>query len=693
MTFLNPLVLLGLAAAAIPILLHLLNLRKLKTVDFSTLRFLKELQKTSIRKLKTQQIILLILRTLIVICCVLAFSRPTIKSSLPAIGSHAKTSVIVILDNSQSMDISDGSGNRFKKAKQLSQQIVSALKEGDELAFIPLSSLATNRKRTFSQNFMYLQEEIAKSSISSATGSLNDALRIANGLLDASININKEVYIISDMQQSQIASIIADTVKVFDDKTGIYCVPIGHGDAATNLSIDTTIITTSIVELEKPTEVQARISNSSTKNVKGVIVSMVFNGERVAQRSIDINAGESATVTLSAPPKKSGIIRGAIMIEPDALEYDNIRHFAFLIAPPPAVAAIATGASTEFLRIAAEPISGSYASFATEQSGSIHFDDYDILIVAGALSQSEIQRLDAFIQAGGTALVFADAKSDMQQQITMLNTLGLGPIKKQEFNQNSPGMCISVDRMHPVFKGVFKGLEIENGLGDSPKITKALTASGGQHIITMQGGSFFTEVRKGNGKMLYCAVPPSPEWSTFPYTGLMPTLIFRSIRYLSAKEMMTTESIAGEDATIIIPTKSTASSLFRIVDPNLIESRQQGLSVPGGYSLQFGRTLQSGVFGVFSKDGEAITALSVNANSQEGHLLYNSSNEVQGILKKRLKNPSMLSMLEAKNSIADSVAKARIGTELWRFFLILAILFALTEMIISTLAGRKTAEA
>ena len=81
MTFLNPFVLFGLAAAAIPILLHLLNLRKLKTIDFSTLRFLKELQKTSIRKLKAQQIILLILRTLIVIFSVLAFSRPTIKST------------------------------------------------------------------------------------------------------------------------------------------------------------------------------------------------------------------------------------------------------------------------------------------------------------------------------------------------------------------------------------------------------------------------------------------------------------------------------------------------------------------------------------------------------------------------------------------------------------------------------------
>ncbi|HLF20230.1 MAG TPA: BatA domain-containing protein, partial [Bacteroidota bacterium] len=79
MTFLNPLVFFGLLAAAIPILLHIFSLRKLKTIEFSTLNFLKELQKTKIRRLKIRQILLLILRTLLVVLLVIAFSRPTLK--------------------------------------------------------------------------------------------------------------------------------------------------------------------------------------------------------------------------------------------------------------------------------------------------------------------------------------------------------------------------------------------------------------------------------------------------------------------------------------------------------------------------------------------------------------------------------------------------------------------------------------
>ncbi len=150
MQFLNPFVLLGLAAAAIPLLLHLLNLRKLKTIDFSTLRFIKELQKTQIRKLKLQQILLLILRTLIIVFAVLAFSRPVIKSTLPVFGGHVKTSAVIILDNSFSMDVSDESGNRLAQSKNVAAQIIRALKDGDEAAILTSADVNEKRKINFS---------------------------------------------------------------------------------------------------------------------------------------------------------------------------------------------------------------------------------------------------------------------------------------------------------------------------------------------------------------------------------------------------------------------------------------------------------------------------------------------------------------------------------------------------------------
>ena len=691
MTFLNPFVLFGLAAAAIPILLHLLNLRKLKTIDFSTLRFLKELQKTSIRKLKAQQIILLILRTLIVIFSVLAFSRPTIKSTLPSIGTHAKSSIIVVLDNSLSMDITDEDGNRFSKAKKLTSEILGALEEGDEMAFIPLSSLIKNRKRSFSRNFAWLKEEIDHCSVNPATATLNDGLRAAQGLLDASLHVNKEIYILTDLQQQEIHSLELDSIKLFDDKTSVFLLPSleSKNSIDQNISIDTAIFISRVYAKDKPVELQTKLYNSSVTDAKGIIVSVLFNGERVAQRTVDIGAGSYINVSLQGIPHTTGLIKGEIQIENDVLESDNHRYFSFIISSAPKVALIGNQLETDFISLSIAPHASILKSYSANQSASVHFEDFDLLILAATLSQTEMQRIDAYIQNGGSVLFFPSSTESIAVQQQFFSGMGLGPIIFQEFSESNPGICISADRQHPILQGVFKGFNSENGLGDSPKIMKALCTQAGQSIISMQGGSFLNEIRRGEGKVMYCAVPPSPAWSSFPFTGLMPTIIYRSAQYLSAKEVFTLEKTAGQEAIILIPTKSSASSIFTIKDPNGIESDMQAADLPGGMSLQFGKPEMTGVYGVFSKDKNPITSLIVNQSSKEGHLIYKNVQESMPALKKRLNYPESLIVLNKNASIANSVAKARIGTELWRFFILLALLCAITEMIVAKLAGRK----
>ena len=691
MTFLNPFVLFGLAAAAIPILLHLLNLRKLKTIDFSTLRFLKELQKTSIRKLKAQQIILLILRTLIVIFSVLAFSRPTIKSTLPSIGTHAKSSIIVVLDNSLSMDITDEDGNRFSKAKKLTSEILGALEEGDEMAFIPLSSLIKNRKRSFSRNFAWLKEEIDQCSVNPATASLNDGLRAAQGLLDASLHVNKEIYILTDLQQQEIHSLELDSIKLFDDKTSVFLLPSSESNNSIdqNISIDTAIFISRVYAKDKPVELQTKLYNSSVSDAKGIIVSVLFNGERGAQRTVDIGAGSYINVSLQGIPHTTGLIKGEIQIENDVLESDNHRYFSFIISSAPKVALIGNQLETDFISLSIAPHASLLKSYSANQSASVHFEDFDLLILAATLSQTEMQRIDAYIQNGGSVLFFPSSTESIAVQQQFFSGMGLGPIIFQEFSESNPGICISADRQHPILQGVFKGFNSESGLGDSPKIIKALCSQAGQSIISMQGGSFLNEIRRGEGKVMYCAVPPSPAWSSFPFTGLMPTIIYRSAQYLSAKEVFTLEKTAGQEAIILIPTKSSASSIFTIKDPNGIESDMQAADLPGGMSLQFGKPEMTGVYGVFSKDKNPITSLIVNQSSKEGHLIYKNVQESMPALKKRLNYPESLIVLNKNESIANSVAKARIGTELWRFFILLALLCAITEMIVAKLAGRK----
>ena len=102
MTFLHPLALLGLAAAAIPALLHLLQRRIPPELEFPAVRYLSAAERESARRLKLRHLLLLILRTALILVIVLAAARPLIRVRGAGGGAHEPTAVVVILDNSPS---------------------------------------------------------------------------------------------------------------------------------------------------------------------------------------------------------------------------------------------------------------------------------------------------------------------------------------------------------------------------------------------------------------------------------------------------------------------------------------------------------------------------------------------------------------------------------------------------------------
>jgi hypothetical protein len=158
--------------------------------------------------------------------------------------------------------------------------------------------------------------------------------------------------------------------------------------------------------------------------------------------------------------------------------------------------------------------------------------------------------------------------------------------------------------------------------------------------------------------------------------------------------MLTSEIISGDDAISLIPTKAMKSpaQIVKMSDPSGIESQVQGVTVPGGLSLHIGRLFMPGVYAIKSKENESLTAMTVNIPGDEGHLKYGSESELLSVMKKRMNAPSMVNILDQSGRIGDSVAKARIGTELWRFFLILALIFAIAEMILARRVSTNTVD-
>src|SRR5437867_10171524 len=117
MSFLNPIMLVGLLAVSVPIIIHLLNRRKFQKVVWAAMRFLQASVEQNQRRMKIEDLILLVVRCLLLVLLALALARPAILSNTADRFGQSKVTAIIIVDNSYSMGVSDGTQTRFDKAR------------------------------------------------------------------------------------------------------------------------------------------------------------------------------------------------------------------------------------------------------------------------------------------------------------------------------------------------------------------------------------------------------------------------------------------------------------------------------------------------------------------------------------------------------------------------------------------------
>src|SRR4051812_24279325 len=142
MGFLNPLLLFGLAAVSVPIIIHLLNRRRFHKVVWAAMRFLQTSVEKNQRRMRIEDMILLILRCALIALLALALARPAFKSASTDILGQSKVTAVVILDNSGSMGMSDGTMTRFEKAKKAAEQALDTMRGGWATAVFLASDIA-----------------------------------------------------------------------------------------------------------------------------------------------------------------------------------------------------------------------------------------------------------------------------------------------------------------------------------------------------------------------------------------------------------------------------------------------------------------------------------------------------------------------------------------------------------------------
>lgn len=718
MTFLNPLLLFGLAAASIPIIIHLLNLRKLRTVEFSTLQFLKELQRTKMRRVKIRQWLLLALRTLLIIAVVMAFSRPALRGSLAGFGgaTTAKTTMVLLLDDSPSMSVRNERGELFARAKDAAARILDLMKEGDDAYLVKLSDIRRTPVFHSARTAAPLRSALDQLTPTQESIPFRDALGVAAKLLGESKNFNREVYLITDAQASRFApeSGAADTVDLFDDNVKFFLADVRSGSTAraANAGVTSAAVTSAIITRNKPVTMQASIRNAGEVPLRNSLMSLYLDGARVLQHSLDIGSNSVATPNLTVTPKRRGILKGYVQLEDDAFEADNRRFF--IVNVPHTVRVLAAGASdadTRFpsLALTLDQDSADAGLFSVTrineaQLSSHDLNMYDMLILCGLrdLTTGEADRIARFVAAGGGLVLFAGNDMDLANFNQLLFArLGIPPVGGVTSLGNGGDHASGflsfgrIDFEHPLFAGLFEkktGTAIE-----SPRVTKTLTpqpGTRGRSIISLADGThFLTEYRHGAGRVLLFSIDGGLAWSDFPLKGAFVPLLYRSGLYVAHSEPAAAFTVGDEVALDVRLRTRTDKDVFVLRSPSGIDERvvPQFSAATGLATFRSSNVTEAGIYELRNTSGgagELLRAIPVNIAPEETDLTPADDDLVRASLARVGVSEERVTRLDVAENIDTAILESRFGVELWKYFIGLALLLAMIEMAI----GREAKE-
>ena len=675
MQFLNPFILFGLFASSIPVIIHLINIRKQKKIEFSSLMFVKELQSTKIRNIKLRQILLLILRTLLITFIVLAFARPTIESGIPGFVSYSNTNTGLIVDNSFSMDVSDSKGNRLRQSRGIVENILNNSSDGDKLFFTP-SNLRFSSNLYLTNNKSELFSEFKKIKIDESENKINYIINNGILLFEESKELNNDLIIISDLQKNFIDEI--DTIDVSNIKQ-VSFIKVRDEYEVKNISIDSVKILTSIFQVNKNVEFDVYITNHSASNFKDNIITMSYNDKKVSQKSFDIEGNKTAVLKISSAVNQTGAIKCKLELENDDLLQDNNYHFAFIIPDLPKVLLL-SDYNRSFIEIALKTrLEGDKLTVANlSQLAVSNLNDYDVVInTLDNISSSEKNRLKSYLENGGSIISFAN--DEVGNFSDFYESIGFTELKENKFANKIK--FNKVEKLHPLFSDLFSGSSDNRQIVESPEIEKMNSLKGGFTLIEANNLAFMNELKVGDGKIIYFAVSQDLNWSNFALTGLFPALLNKSIIYLSSDKGNFNKSQDNEKVLINISKNKALDNNFTIISPSGQESVLKANSLPSGSLLIIDDVTEIGTYSIKNSKGEFVAVFSLNHNPNESNSEYYTSEEVKDKLSNIMKN-IRIEVVEDYNDFDLNSLRASLGTELWQLFLILALLCGIAELFV-----------
>ncbi len=540
--FLSPFFLIAAAAgAAVPLILHLMQTRKRAKLPFPTLRFLRAARKQSSRRIKIENFLLWLIRTLIMIAIGMAFAMPILRNRGFSWLGEAPRDIAIVIDASYSMHYDTGRETVWDKALDAARSLIEELPEGDRFCLFlareqpeALVAAPIGDKEEGLSRLKDLPHRYGPSQLAPALVAAANALRKDGGRREL------ELHVLTDNQALPWESF--DSGKpgarpapwnpdLLDGSTGLFVTALGV-PAPRNTAPAAVDLQPPVVRPGSAARVSASL-NRTGESVRTTVTLFIDDEER-ARRSVEPGAPPPEFLL---PPLPLGIHTGRIETPRDNLSLDDSFHFLVRVEEQPPALCVGAMDDTLFLRTALQAAAGDGETvppvIPPDQLASEPLRDYSCLFLCNALpvTGQAVEAVEAYVRAGGLLVLFPGNNAS-PDDYRPWNCLPGVPDSVTEVPVSLRRRTLAWDQpRHPMVR------PLRESAGIPPLAVRRSLAWEHLHdhaarLVSMgPGRPFLLERPFGDGRVLMFAVAADRSWSDFPLSPFYLPLLAQCVDF------------------------------------------------------------------------------------------------------------------------------------------------------------------
>lgn len=584
--------LLAFAGLLIPVLVHLTYRRRPQTIELGSIRYVRELIDRGRSRRKLMRWLLLSFRVMSVALIALIFARPYLAGGALARDDRL---VVVLIDDSASMQTTAGGRTRFDRAVAGAQRILSGLERGVVVEGAMFADKVRPWQADATKSGQPTRELSGRRTPTFGATDYSAAFRWALDKCAHSTASHRQVHVFTDLQATGIVA--AESIAM-PAGVAVRIHDVGQ-DSVANVSIQSASPSISMAAPGEKVRVVLALKSYGTSAMEAapLLLELRRNGETIQVKGqVDVAAASVAECQFELPELKSGFWQGLVRLDSiDDLACDNLRYFALTVAPPGRVLLVehdppdsSLPAETFFLDLALRldlppqrNVLNSYATTTISVPSMLapDLDSFDVVVLADIveLSEPDALRLAHFIRGGGSLVLFGgeNASAEAGQSLTDAGVLP-GAIAPARLAGELPLRIGAWDQSHSIFKP-FADPQHGDLRGWIFRGCSSLDPADASQVLARftDGVPAMVESRFGDGRVIWIAMGCGVNWGDWSRTPLFAAFVRSVFGYVTqpaADRSTMAQPLAGEDDKSDVPGVYLSGGNQRVVNVDPGES-------------------------------------------------------------------------------------------------------------------------